>query len=289
VSGPSVITAVPTAFRADGGLDPEGSRAIFDYVARSGNEGAFVLGTTGEFPALTVSERGVLVDLALQRLAPHMRVIVHVGAPSLFEVLQLLDQARDAGAREVAVITPYFLPATDGALRDFFGAVSAAADGLDVHVYVYRKRTGNFVSTELMAELSRLPHVVGAKVSEEPLEQLAAYRAVVPDSFLLYTGADGEILHLADAGVQGVVSGVSSVLPRPFRQAVDAVVSASPDKLVAAQSAVDEAVGVIGGDLARMKAAYALLGVPAGGNRMAVEKPDAAALAQVEQVVKDYR
>lgn len=43
-----IITAVPVAFDTDGGVALDGSRAILRYVAASGNEGAFVLGTTGE-------------------------------------------------------------------------------------------------------------------------------------------------------------------------------------------------------------------------------------------------
>ncbi|MGO1406723.1 dihydrodipicolinate synthase family protein, partial [Agrococcus casei] len=50
-SAPEVITAVPTAFATDGSVDMESSRAILEFVGASGNEGAFVLGTTGEFAA----------------------------------------------------------------------------------------------------------------------------------------------------------------------------------------------------------------------------------------------
>ena len=58
---------------------------------------------------------------------------------------------------------------------------------------------------------------VGAKVSELTLTEIAAYRAVVPPGFVIYTGADRELVAAGDAGAQGVVSGVSSVLPKPFR------------------------------------------------------------------------
>lgn len=64
-------------------------------------------GDHGEFPALSLDQRGNLTRLAVEVLSPRMRGIVHVGAASLFEVLQLMDQARDAGAREIAVLTPY--------------------------------------------------------------------------------------------------------------------------------------------------------------------------------------
>lgn len=56
-----IITAVPVAFHDDGSLDLAGSRAILRYVAASDNEGGFVVGTTGEFPALSFGERADLV------------------------------------------------------------------------------------------------------------------------------------------------------------------------------------------------------------------------------------
>ena len=82
-SAPEVITAVPTAFATDGSVDMESSRAILEFVGASGNEGAFVLGTTGEFAALSVAERNELAALAVEVLGERMRVIVHVGGASL--------------------------------------------------------------------------------------------------------------------------------------------------------------------------------------------------------------
>ncbi|MFJ4223180.1 dihydrodipicolinate synthase family protein [Microbacterium sp. NPDC089695] len=281
-----IITAVPVAFADDGSLDLEGSRAILRFVAASGNEGAFVLGTTGEFPALSFEERVEITKASVEELGGRMRVIVHVGAPSLFEVRRLIDAARTAGATEIAVITPYYLSASDEGLFDFFRAVSAASDGLDVYVYVFRDRTGNFVSEPLMARLAALPNIVGAKISGEPLAQVAAYRAVVPDDFILYTGSDRDLAVAAADGAQGVVSGISSVLPRPFRTLRDAAASGDADAVAAAQSDVDAAVDAIQGDMARMKLAYAELGVPAGGVRMAIDAPDAEAAAVVREAVR---
>jgi 4-hydroxy-tetrahydrodipicolinate synthase len=280
-----VITAVPVAFHRDGTLDLEGSRAILRHVRESGNEGAFVLGTTGEFPALDVAERDALVRASVEELGGTMRVIAHVGAPSLFEVRRLVEGARAAGAREIAVITPYYLPATDAGLVEFYREVADAAAGLDVYVYVFRDRTQNPVSPEVMATLSRIPGIVGAKVSGEPLETLRAYRAVVPAEFVLYTGSDTDLARAADAGAQGVVSGVSSVLPKPFRALKDAADAGDPAAVEAAQADVDAAVQAIAGDIARMKAAYEVLGVPGGTVRMAIDAPDEAELAAVKSAV----
>lgn len=278
---PAIITAVPTGFDAEGALDLDASRAILEFVAESGSEGAFVLGTTGEFPALSIEERGQLTRLAVDVLAERMRVIVHVGASSLHEVKQLIGQAREAGAKEIAVITPYYLPATDGALEAFFRAVSEESAGLQVYVYVYAKRANNFIPPELMRTFSRLPNIVGAKVSEEPLSLLAEYRAVVPEDFVIYTGADSDVLRVTEHGAQGVVSGVSSVLPAPFRAAVEG--RGTPEEL---QRGVDQAVSAIAGDMARMHEAYALQGVDSGTCRMAIATPDDAAKQKIAAAVE---
>ena len=284
-----IITAVPVGFRRDGTFDEDGSRRILRYVARSGNEGAFVLGTTGEFPALDEGEFRANVAIALEELGDVMRVIVHVGRSSTFEAVRRIEIAREMGATEFAAITPYYLAAPEEMIYDYFAALSAALGDTTLFVYNYPKRSGNTVSPELMARLAALPGIVGAKISEMSLDELAAYRAVVPAEFLIYTGADRELLAAGEAGAQGVVSGVSSVFPTPFRALVAAAESGDAGRTAVAQAAVDDVCSVVGGDMARMKAAYRNLGVADVVCRMALAEPDAAALAEIERVCVQYR
>lgn len=284
-----ILTAIPTAFHRDGSLDLEGSRAIFRYVGESGNEGAFVLGTTGEFPAVDVAEFTALVEAALAELADRMRVVVHVGQPSAFEAVRLTRIARELGATEFAALTPYYLRSTDDALFDYFQSVSDAVGDGRLYVYVYPARSGNPVSPELLVRLSALPNVVGAKISELSLDEIAAYRAVVPADFELYTGADRDLIAAVEVGAQGVVSGVSSVTPKPFRALADAGRSGDPAAIAAAQADVDQVVSLIGGDMARMKEGYRVLGVTDAHCRMAIAEPTDAERADVRQVVERYR
>lgn len=285
---PVIITAVPTAFKRTGELNLEGTRQIFRKSATSGVDGGFVLGTTGEFPSLKFDERGEVAKVAVEEFAGK-RCIIHVGAASAYEVLRLISQARELGATEIAAITPYYLSATDAAMRNHYAAISGASDGLRVYVYAFRARTGNFISPELMAELAALPNIVGAKVSGEPLEQIAAYRAAVPDDFVLYTGTDRDVLHAFESGAQGIVSGVGSALPGPFLDAA-ARVAAGADQttLDVAQAAVDDAVDTIGGNMASIKAALTLQGIDAGYPRMALDEPDDARLTEIKRVVQKF-
>lgn len=284
-----ILTAVPTAFHRDGTLDLEGSRAIFRFVGESGNEGAFVLGTTGEFPAVDADEFAALVEAALAELKDRMRVIVHVGRPSTYEAVRLTRAARALGATEFAALTPYYLKATDDAIFEYYRAVSDAVGDGRLYVYIYPARSGNPVSPELLVRLAALPNVVGAKISELSLDDIAAYRAAVPADFELYTGADRDLIAAVEVGAQGVVSGVSSVTPKPFRALADAGRSGDPVAIAAAQEAVDAVVSLIGGDMARMKEAYRVLDVVDTHCRMAIAEPTDAERSAVAQVVAAHR
>lgn len=284
-----ILTAVPTAFHRDGALDIEGSRAIFRFVAESGNEGAFVLGTTGEFPAVDATEFAAIVEAAIAELHDRMRVVVHVGRPSAFEAVRLTRIARDLGAVEFAALTPYYLRATDDEIFEYYRAVSDAVGDGRLYVYIYPARSGNPVSPELLVRLAELPNVVGAKISELSLDDIAAYRAVVPADFDLYTGADRDLIAAVEVGAQGVVSGVSSVTPKPFRALAEAGRSGDSAAIAAAQAAVDDVVALIGGDMARMKEAYRVLDVVDTHCRMAIAEPTDAERLAVAQVVAEHR
>lgn len=285
MTDPEVLTAVPVSYDAAGEIDLEGSRSILRFVAQSGNEGAFVLGTTAEFAALDPEEYRAVVEMSVEELADRMRVVAHIGQASLVQARRRLAVARAAGAREFAAITPYFLPASPEALWDYYRRLSEEVGDDRLFVYVFRDRTSNSIAPDLMARLATLPNVVGAKVSGEPLETISAYRAVVPDDFVLYTGSDRELAEAGAAGARGVVSGVSSVFPKPFRALIAALRSADSTQIAQAQAAVDEVVDVVAGDMGRMKATYRLLGLAEGTTRMAIDEPSGEVLARLQRAL----
>lgn len=282
-----ILVATPTAFTSEGALDLEGSRAILRKVAQSDVEGAFILGTTGEFPALLEDEHAALIAIAMEELKDK-RVVVHVGAPSVYQVLRLIEKARRHGATSVAVLTPYYLKSSEESTYSFFKQVSSAADGLDVFAYLFAARTGNTVSPEELARIATLPNIIGAKVSGESLETIAAYRAAVPDEFLIFTGADRDFARISDFGAQGVVSGIASVFPQAFTDLAGALRDGDESLITARQSVVEQVVDALLGDPARLKYALRLQGIPAGYARMALDEPVGDIQAEIDRVVSEY-
>lgn len=283
---PIILTALPVAFQEDGAVSIEANTAILRKCAASGVDGAFVIGTTGEFPSLSEAERRVLTRLSLDTL-PNKRVVVHVGAASLYEVERLIQIVREEGAKEVAAITPYFLPSTDEALKAFYGRISEVSEGLGVFVYIFKARTGVTVSPQLMAELAKLPNIIGVKISGESLETVAEYRKLLPDDFLVLTGSDREIGRLDTVGANGVISGIASVYPEPFVAMAEAIEAGVSDR-AALQEDVNATVDGLLGDIERLKTGLRLQGIPAGHARMAVGMPDAATMALLEDLNAKY-
>jgi len=283
---PIILTAIPVAFGDDGAVSIEANTAILKKCAESGVDGAFVIGTTGEFPSLSEDERRVLTRLSLDVLS-NKRVVVHVGAPSLYQVERLIQIAREEGAKEVACITPYFLPSTDEALLAFYRRVSEVSDGLGVFVYLFKDRTGITVSPELMAQIAKFPNIIGVKISGESLETVGAFRKHLPDDFLVLTGSDREIGRLDTVGANGVISGIASVYPEPFVRMAEAVAAGATDR-AALQEDVNATVDGLLGDIERLKTGLRLQGIPAGRARMAVGMPDAATMALLESLNAKY-
>jgi 4-hydroxy-tetrahydrodipicolinate synthase len=282
-----IITAVPLSFHDDGSLDLDGSRVILDYVAASGVQGALVLGTTGEFPALSIDERNQIARLSVEALSG-LRVVVHVGAASSYEVARLIEGARDAGATEIAVLTPFYLPTPPDEVYEYFRRAAELADGLDVFIYLFEARTGVEVDEELLVRLSALPNVVGAKLSGVSLETVARIRAITPPGFLVYTGSDGDFARAGDAGADGVISGVASAFPKPFLEMQAALRAGDPVAIDAAQTDVDEVVAAIEGAPSRMRAVHRLAGRRVGRSRMSIPEPEGSVLERLERATPRF-
>ena len=126
---PLVITAAPTAFDADGGIDLAGSVRIVEHALAAGVDSVLIGGTTAEFPALSREERGRLVGASLASAGAE-RIIAHVGASSAYGATLLTRDAIQLGATSLAALTPFYLPASTDGVRRYMAAVreSAPAD-----------------------------------------------------------------------------------------------------------------------------------------------------------------
>ncbi len=71
---------------------------------------------------------------------------IHVGAAAARQAEKLTAQAVALGARNLAAITPYYLPAGPAALIDYYRRLDAVAGSARMYIYLYAARTGSTVT-----------------------------------------------------------------------------------------------------------------------------------------------
>ncbi|MGW3568634.1 dihydrodipicolinate synthase family protein [Streptomyces sp. NPDC000941] len=282
----TVVTALTTPFTADGDLDLPAARAQYAFAARTTGQ-LLVAGTTGEFPALSDGERMLLTETALAEAGADA-VIAHIGAPDAHGAARLARAAVAAGARRLAALTPYYLPASPGELLTYFSRIRDAAPTAQLYAYLFPERSGLTVDPVLFGELAASCRLSGVKLSGAPSTEVAAYRAELPEDFEVYSGNDRRLADVLAAGGAGVVSGCSAAFPEPFLALSTALTStALAADLPALQARVDRTVDLLGPSIGRIKHAQRTRGLPAGTSRMAVGDPDQRTAAAIEALGRE--
>jgi len=283
----TLLSAVPVPFEGNGDLDEKGQETLLRHLKDVGIPGVFVAGTTGEFTALDDDERAAVLQAALGVYGADA-VYAHVGAAAARQAERLTTQAVALGARKLAAITPFYLPAGPAALVDYYRRLDAVAGGARIYVYLFAARTGLTVTPDQLAELATIPSVAGAKISGEPTSVVLQYVQAVPDHFEVYSGNDVEFGAFVRAGGTGAVSGVSSVFPRPFLELADALRRGDDLAAGVAQARIAQAVdATAGADIGLLKAVLSLRGLPAGPTRVALDQPTPAQLETLRIAVDD--
>lgn len=233
-----LICAPVTPFSPDGSLDETSTARAFAFLRGAGIRKVLTPGTTGEFTTLSDAERARIVELALDVFGPE-GVIAHIGAADARHAMSLAHDALLAGAEQFSAITPFFFPAGQTALIDYYQALRGCVDDRRLLAYAFPQRTGVSFPPETLSRLAKDHLVDGVKLSGIATADLPPYLHAAPHGFRVYSGNDIDTFELAEMGAHGVVSGVSSVFPEPFVAALNAVngsghTDSLPDQLRAA-------------------------------------------------------
>src|SRR5437764_10059597 len=165
-----VLTATVTPFDADGGVDLDRYQELCAFLVDNGSDGVVVNGTTGEASTLSEEERVGLIRAALDAIGDRATVIAGTGTNSTAHSIDLTEQAHEAGAHGVLVVTPYYNKPPPRGIVEHFKAVAAATDR-PVIAYNIPGRVVVNIEPETMSELAEIPNVTAVKQSNADLDQ----------------------------------------------------------------------------------------------------------------------
>jgi 4-hydroxy-tetrahydrodipicolinate synthase len=261
-----VLTATVTPFDADGAVDYDRYRELCAFLVDNGSDGVVVNGTTGEASTLSEDERLGLIRAAVDAIGERATVIAGTGTNSTAHSIHLTEQAHEAGAHGVLVVTPYYNKPPPRGIVEHFKAVAAATDR-PVVAYNIPGRVVINIEPETMAELAEIPNVTAVKQSNADLEQA---RRIVELGLDLYAGDDNLVRPFVGLGGRGGVC-VHTHIVGP--QVKELIRLAREGDLAGARQLDDELapayelIGVVTGPI-QIKAALNLLGHEVGGLRL---------------------
>ena len=206
------FTALITPFK-DGQVDEESFVKLVEWQIEQGTHGLVPVGTTGESPTLSHDEHKRVVELCIEVTAKRVPVIAGAGSNATKEAVELSQHAKEAGADGALIVTPYYNKPTQSGLYAHYKAINDAVD-IPIIIYNIPGRSIIDMSVETMAELFKLPNIVGVKDATADLARVSLQRQAMGSEFIQLSGEDATALGFMAHGGQGCISVTSNVAPK---------------------------------------------------------------------------
>jgi 4-hydroxy-tetrahydrodipicolinate synthase len=206
------IPALVTPFAA-GRVDEEAFRVFVEWQVTEGSSALVPCGTTGEVATLSNPEQHRVFKLAVEQSNGRVPVIAGCGSNNTATVLEHMRAAEDAGADAALIVIPYYNKPSQAGLLLHFQAI-AAASRLPIIVYNVPGRTVADIAVATLAEVAKLPTVVGIKDATGQLGRVTAQRLACGEDFCQLSGNDETALAFNAVGGVGCISVSANVAPR---------------------------------------------------------------------------
>ena len=205
------IPALVTPFR-NGAFDEQTFRKLVDWQIEKGSSALVPCGTTGESATMSIEEHNHVVAVCVERAAGRVPVIAGCGSNDTKVALEHMQHAKAAGADAALVVLPYYnRPNQDGLLLHF----RYLAEHCDLPIIVYNvpARTVTDIAVTTLAELAKLPTIVGIKDASGKVERVSAQRLACGADFCQLSGNDDMTLGMMAMGAKGCISVTANVAP----------------------------------------------------------------------------
>ena len=245
------MPALITPFQ-NGELDLDTLEKLVEWHIGEGSHGFVPVGTTGESPTLTHEEHEIVIDTVVKAAAGRVPVIAGAGSNNTVEAMRFVQFAQKAGADGALVVTPYYNKQTQRGLIAHYTALHDCAD-IPIIIYNIPGRSVVDMTPETMAELAKLPRIVGVKDATGDLARVCEQRLACGPDFVQLSGEDATAHGFNAQGGVGCISVTANVAPGLLAQMQNACTAgdygtalAIQDKLMPLHNAIFTEPGLVG-------------------------------------------
>jgi 4-hydroxy-tetrahydrodipicolinate synthase len=198
----------------DGMVDEASLRRLVDHLVEGGATGLVPCGTTGESATLSHDEHIDVIRITVEHAAGRVSILAGIGTNDTHETISLLERAEEFDIQGYLVVCPYYNRPNQEGILEHFRAVSENTDR-PVIVYNIPMRTGRNIEVGTIAELSRIPNIVGIKDASGDINQAMSIIARTKN-FSVLSGEDHLLFSTCCLGGHGGIMASAHVLPGEF-------------------------------------------------------------------------
>ena len=265
---PQYFSPVVTAFHKDGSIDREANVSIWDRLLAGGLTGIVVMGSTGEFYALSKAQKLEMISLASDYLKGKTQLFIGTGNMRLDDTVELSNIAFEKGANGVMIIGPYYFSLADADIENYYDAAAAAING-NIFLYNFPDRTSYDLKPSIALSLLRKnSNITGYKDTVGSMshtrELISTIRYGGAEDFIILSGRDENFTHTLMSGGNGCIGGFSNLYPELCGAWIKSMVEKDLDKASEIQALMDriQDIGKIGNpSIPVMKKAMQLRGL----------------------------
>jgi dihydrodipicolinate synthase/N-acetylneuraminate lyase len=227
-----VVPPMITPLADEYNLDLPGLKKLIEHILAGGVHGVFLLGTTGEGPSLSYKLRREMIKLSCKKISGRVPVLVGISDTSFAESLKLADYAADHGADAVVLAPPYYFPAGQAELLEYFEHLAPKLP-LPLFLYNMPSMTKVTIEVETLRKASEIDNIIGFKDSGGNMIKYHEYINAMrhkPD-FSMLIGPEELLGESVLFGGHGGVAGGANIKPRLFVDMYEAAVAGDLGKI----------------------------------------------------------
>lgn len=212
--------ALVTPFNEKHDVDFDAYGRLLDFVLHGGVEYLVVLGTTGETPTISKSEKKDILEYTYDKIGLTVPIVVGIGGNNTKEVINDLETFPLHQATAILSASPYYNKPSQEGLFNHYKLISEAAPK-PLILYNVPGRTASNISAETTIRLAtECSNIMGIKEASGNMIQCFHILKNRPSEFLVTSGDDHLALSLIAAGMDGVISVAANCFPKDFSEMV---------------------------------------------------------------------
>ena len=282
--------AIVTPMKDNQDVNYDKLEELINIQIAEGTDAIIIAGTTGESSTLTMEEHKDVIKAAVEFTKGRIPVVAGTGSNCTRTAIQLSQEAEEAGADGLLIVTPYYNKATQQGLISHYSQI---ADSTKCPIIMYNVpgRTGCNLLPETVAELFKTKdNIVGLKEATGNMAQASKTMYLTDGKLDMYSGEDGLVLPLLSIGALGVISVWSNVAPAKVHQLCQSYFDGD---LKTAQKLQREAIPLVDALFSEVnpipvKTAMNLMGLQVGPLRSPMCEMGADNAKKLAQVMKEY-